>query len=111
MSSLEADFAWQGGSWIPQATQSTQTLLLPTSFVTFWSTMVRAQHGAQPGQIPLWGGLNLSSSMVIDAATASAQPSVSSYFSLALLPSSLCILSSSLDSGLFSLCLLDLTRT
>ena len=34
MSSPEADFAWQGGSWIPQATQSTQTLLLPTSSVT-----------------------------------------------------------------------------
>jgi len=30
----EEDFAWQGGSWIPQATRSTQTLVLPTSFVT-----------------------------------------------------------------------------
>ena len=29
MSSPEADFAWQGGSWIPQATWSTQTLVLP----------------------------------------------------------------------------------
>ena len=34
MSSPEADFAWQGGSWIPQATQSSQTLFLPTSSVT-----------------------------------------------------------------------------
>jgi len=34
MSSPEADFAWQGGSWIPQATWSTQTLVLPTSSVT-----------------------------------------------------------------------------
>ena len=35
VSSPEADFAWKGGSWIPQATQSTQTLVLPTSSVTF----------------------------------------------------------------------------
>ena len=34
MSSPELDFAWWGGSWIPQATLSTQTLLLPTSSVT-----------------------------------------------------------------------------
>ena len=34
MSSPEANFAWQGGSWIPQATQSTQTLVLPTNSVT-----------------------------------------------------------------------------
>lgn len=34
MSSLEADFAWQGGYWIPQATRSTQTLVLPTNSVT-----------------------------------------------------------------------------
>ena len=32
--SPEVDFAWQGGSWIPQATWSTQTLVLPTSSVT-----------------------------------------------------------------------------
>ena len=34
MSSPKANFAWQGGSRIPQATQSTQTLVLPTSSVT-----------------------------------------------------------------------------
>ena len=34
MSSPEADFAWQGGSWIPQATWSTQTLVLPTISLT-----------------------------------------------------------------------------
>jgi len=34
MSSPEADFALQGGPWIPQATRSSQTLFLPTSFVT-----------------------------------------------------------------------------
>ena len=34
VSSPEADFAWQGGSWIPQATRSTQTLVLPTSSMT-----------------------------------------------------------------------------
>ena len=34
MSSPEVDFAWHGGSWIPQATRSTQTLVHPTSSVT-----------------------------------------------------------------------------
>ena len=59
MSSPEADFAWQGGSWIPQATWSTQTLLLPTSSVTSPSTVERAKCDAQSRQIPLWEGLNL----------------------------------------------------
>lgn len=35
VSSPEADFAWQGGFWIPQATRSTQTLVLPTRSMTF----------------------------------------------------------------------------
>ena len=34
MISPEADFARQGGSWIPQATHSKKTLFLPTSSVT-----------------------------------------------------------------------------
>jgi len=34
VSSPETDFSWQGGSWIPQATRSTQTLFLPTSSLT-----------------------------------------------------------------------------
>ena len=34
MSSPEEDFSWQGGSWIPQATWSTQTLILPTNSMT-----------------------------------------------------------------------------
>ena len=34
MSSPKADFALQGGSWVPQATWSTQALVLPTSSVT-----------------------------------------------------------------------------
>ena len=34
MSSPKADFAWQGGPWIPQATWSTQTLVLPTRSMT-----------------------------------------------------------------------------
>jgi len=34
MSSRKVDVAWQGGSRIPQATRSTQTLVLPTSSVT-----------------------------------------------------------------------------
>ena len=38
---------------------STQTLLLPTSSVTFWSTVGRAKCDAQSRQIPLWDGLNL----------------------------------------------------
>ena len=59
MSSPDADFSWQGGSWIPQATQSSQTLFSSYQLYDPWSTVERAKCDAQFGQIPLWEGLNL----------------------------------------------------
>jgi len=63
---------------------STQTLLLPTSSVTFWSTVARANCGAQSRQIPLWDGLNLSSSLVLDVVVGQLSPLSLSAFALLL---------------------------
>lgn len=61
---------------------STQILLLPTSSMTFWSSVERAKFGVQSRKIPLWDGLNLSSSLVLDAADGHLGPLPLSTFAL-----------------------------
>ena len=100
VSSPEANFAWKGGYWILQATWSTQTLLLPTSFVTFSSIVERANLDSQSRRIPLWDGLNL------QALWCSMLPLVSSTLCLLLLYFTiLCVQSSSQGSLFHFLCL------
>ena len=92
MSSPEADFAWQGGSWIPQATWSEQTLLLPTSSVTLGLQWKEPNVMLNPDRF-LYGKDESSISLVLDAASGQLSP-----LSLLLGFTVLCVQSSSQGS-------------
>ena len=95
MSSPEADYLGRVVSWITQVT-GVHRLSLPTSSMTFWSTVERAKFDAQSGYIPLWDGLNIQA-LWFSMLPLTTRPSVFFYF--ASLPSSLflslCVQSSS----------------